>query len=353
MARIGLVIVLPLLMVNTIGALLRQDLGRLLRGFLVQLPLALLGAAVGIQLTVLGLAVTDSLCNYMTATLGSDTLQALKNLDGAIAILPLDGGAGFVAALAEILVAIGALLIWLELVMRSAAIYASVFFLPLTLCALVWPTTARWAKRLVETLAALILSKFVIVAIITLATGALAQPSGVDAVLAGAALLLLAAFAPFALLRLIPVAEAGLIGHLEGLSRRPLRIATATATGPPANFLQQHVSANFADRATSATSALSSAEGVRIPGLSPDGENDDDPSLFVHEPSSAVREERAHRSATSVTTFVEPDVHDSTGTGIERAAGASPHAPHRPPPSSPASGCAPTADPELGSDPGG
>jgi hypothetical protein len=52
----------------------------------------------------------------------------------------------------------------------------------------------------------------------------------------GAAILLIAGFAPFTLLRLTPVIEAGAIAHLEGLSRRPWRAAgraaTTVATGP-------------------------------------------------------------------------------------------------------------------------
>jgi hypothetical protein len=82
---------------------------------------------------------------------------------------------------------------------------------------------------MVELLAALILSKFVIVAVISLAAGALANGQGLDAVLAGAALLLTAGFAPFVLLRLVPLAEAGAIGHLEGLERRPVNVAATGA----------------------------------------------------------------------------------------------------------------------------
>lgn len=39
--------------------------------------------------------------------------------------------------------------------------------------------------------------------------------------MAGVAVLLLAGFAPFALLRMVPVVEAAAMAHLEGLSRRP------------------------------------------------------------------------------------------------------------------------------------
>src|SRR5262249_53184923 len=60
-------------------------------------------------------------------------------------------------------------------------------------------------------------------------------PSPDNAVI-GSAILLIAAFAPFCLLRLAPVVEAGAIAHLEGLSRRPGRVAgrvaSTAAAGP-------------------------------------------------------------------------------------------------------------------------
>jgi hypothetical protein len=81
---------------------------------------------------------------------------------------------------------------------------------------------------LVETLTALILSKFVIVATLSLAAGAVASGTagtgdagaGFASVLAGGALLVLATFVPFSILRLIPMVEAGAIAHLEGARQR-------------------------------------------------------------------------------------------------------------------------------------
>jgi hypothetical protein len=109
------------------------------------------------------------------------------------------------------------------------------------LASLAWPAIAHWSRRLVDTLVVLILGKFVIVSVLSLAAGALAGgttpvsggPGGGDAgagftdVLAGAALLLLSAFAPWALFRLLPFLEAGAVGHLEGFGRRAGQSATA------------------------------------------------------------------------------------------------------------------------------
>jgi hypothetical protein len=96
-------------------------------------------------------------------------------------------------------------------------------FLPLALVGLAWPATSHWARRLGETLAALVLSKLVIAAVLALAAGLLVSPSGIAGVVEAVALLGVAAFAPFALLKLVPAVEAGAVAHLEGLGRRPVQ----------------------------------------------------------------------------------------------------------------------------------
>src|SRR5205085_2642347 len=78
--------------------------------------------------------------------------------------------------------------------------------------ALVWPSRRVWAVRSVELLVALVLSKLAIVAVLELGGAALDQLghhglAGVMAGLSGTALLLLAALSPWAVLRLVPMAE--------------------------------------------------------------------------------------------------------------------------------------------------
>ena len=87
--------------------------------------------------------------------------------------------------------------------------YVVVLMLPLAFAALVWPARRVWAIRAVELLVALILSKFAIVAVLSLGGAALghtAFPSAAE-MLGGATLVMLAAFAPWALLRLLPLHE--------------------------------------------------------------------------------------------------------------------------------------------------
>jgi hypothetical protein len=265
MRTLALFVILPMLLVAAISAIVHQDPSRLIRAVLVHLPLAVLGAAVAVVLTDRAVHLTDLLCAQVSASLGGNVRQALDSVVRAMTDLGAIGASagGFVATIGTLLVALGALLIWIELLIRASAIDVAVLFLPLALSGLLWPATARWARRMVELLAALIVSKFVIVAVISLAAGALANGQGLDAVLAGAALLLTAGFAPFVLLRLVPMAEAGVISHLEGLERRPvaaagggaLRVAGLAMAGPIGDGGFSAGAAGFAPGAQLATAA--------------------------------------------------------------------------------------------------
>jgi hypothetical protein len=277
MAALAGVVIVPLLLLGVLQALYRQSAALLLRSVLVNVPLAVLLTAVAVTLVQIGLAVTDALCAAVSGGAGVDTGHFMATV--AIALTPAGAVAGqpsaptFVLFLGGIAVVVGAVLVWLELLLRAAAVYVAVLFLPLALAGLAWPAIAHWSRRLADTLAALILSKLVIVAVLSLAVGALAggtgtTPTGASAsgggfasVLGGAALLLLAGLAPWSLFRLLPFLEAGAVGHLEGLSHRARHGAAAPAKGL----------ANVALRASAAGSLATGAVGVvgaRIHGSS-------------------------------------------------------------------------------------
>jgi hypothetical protein len=257
MEKVGALVVLPMLMVALIGAVIHRDSGRLVRAIGLHLPAAVLGSFVAVELTTLGLRLTDELCGMVGSTAGSDASTIFGHVGRAIAVLSGLGKpdvGGFLGLALALLVAVGALVIWVELLLRASAIYVAVFFLPVALAGLVWPVTARWSRRLVELLAALILSKFVIVAVLSLGLAMVAKGDGIDVALSGGALLLLAAFAPFVVLRMAPVVEAAAIAHLEGVERRPL--ARAAASGKQAaSLLLAQVEAAGAAEAVSPVSA--------------------------------------------------------------------------------------------------
>jgi hypothetical protein len=260
-------VVTPILLVATIGSIIRQDVRRLGRIWAVGLPVAALAAAAGTVLTDLAMKGSDA----VTATVVGNHLD----LRGALLNLATGSFAAGSPALVTIgiycVALAGAVSVWLELVLRSAAIYIAVFFMPLGLVTYVWPAAAPIAKRSVEVVVALVLSKFVIFATLWLGLAALGGGNSIDGALEGAGILLLAAFAPFALLKLVPLVEGHTIGHLEGLSRRPFRVASraGAAVAAPSHPVVQRI---LAARATGETSrpAASPVAAQPLPVRRPD-----------------------------------------------------------------------------------
>ncbi|HLH47020.1 MAG TPA: hypothetical protein VKV25_07670, partial [Acidimicrobiales bacterium] len=218
-------VVLPLVGVATIGAVVRRDWSRLLRIYAVGLPLGLIAGAAAVAFVSWALRVVDGLSRAVAPR------GTLLQLAAAVARLVQPGVPAFVQLVVAALVLLGTFVLWLELVVRSTAIYLAVFFFPLALAAVVWPAAVSVAKRFVEVLAVLIGAKFVIVATLSLGAAAVRTGSGLDAAITGAATLLMAAFAPFAVLRLVPLVEVAAVGQLEGLSRRPGRAVAAAEAG--------------------------------------------------------------------------------------------------------------------------
>ncbi len=248
MAAVAADLAIPLLFAVAVAAIVRRDLSMLARAVVVQLPLAFLGTAAAMAVVGLALSATDELCSYVTTETHVDAAGLLRNLISALSHAG-PSVTGFGLVLVSLLIAMGGFFLTVELVVREAAIWVAMLFLPLGLVAFVWPATARWGRRLAELLVALILSKFVIVAIVSMAvsatTSGLSSPD-LGPLFGGAALLLLAAAAPFTLLRMAPIVEASVVAHLEGVGRRatsvpaPLQqVAQQTAQSQISRLLEQ------------------------------------------------------------------------------------------------------------------
>lgn len=220
-AAIAALLTLPFLFAAAVQALLRSDLALLLRAAFGYLPLAMLGVAVAAQVTALLLSVTDELCSLVSAAAGNAAPGFLSRAGRAIVALSLGSGSPFLAFVIGAFTVAGAVALWTELLIRDAAVYVIVVMLPLAFAALVWPARRVWALRGVEMLVALILAKLAVVTVLTLG-GAALESVTVAGFLAGFVLLMLAVFAPWAMLRLVPVAElaAGAAGGLRGEAMR-------------------------------------------------------------------------------------------------------------------------------------
>ena len=245
------VLALPLLLLAALQALLRQDAWILIRSAFGYLPMAFILAGAAVVGTDLLVSITDDLSAMVTQGLGDSSDNLLESVGQAYSDAIEDDSAGavplFGVFLGAIILAIGAFVLWLEMVIRDAAIYIALFFVPLTFVAMIWPATSRYARRLVEFLIAVILAKFVIVAIIGLASAAITNAGATGAtddgqmferMIAGAALLVLAAWSPFALLRLIPMME---IAAASVVMQRSSMSGAAGSAGvhSPASYMRQ------------------------------------------------------------------------------------------------------------------
>jgi hypothetical protein len=235
MLALAVVIALPILLVSVAQSIVRADGMQAIRSAFVFLPLAAILSAVGPAMAQMLINISDWMSAVLGGNAAADAQKFMSDAGSALASL----GAGsvnpaapvFGILLGALVVTLGALSIWLELLLRAAAIYISVLFLPLALAAMIWPAGWRWCRRLIEFLIAIIFAKVFIVAIINLAAAGLARGGLGDkfeGVLAGGALLLMAAFTPVALLKLIPLAEAAVV--TAGHQRAALRQATTGAT---------------------------------------------------------------------------------------------------------------------------
>lgn len=223
MFQVGAILLLPLILLTVLQALLRQDPWILLRLVLLYLPAAMLltGLAVGVAQT--SIVVVDALSADLTAQVAKDTDSLASSLTKASAIggpVPL-----FASFLMALVMALAAIFVWFELILRAGVVYVAMMFLPLFLATMIWPATSGWVRRLVQLIVAAILSKLVIVATLSLGLSALSSGDGVSAVLAGAGMFMIAAFSPFVLFSLIPLAAEVAQPQREG------RHALATATG--------------------------------------------------------------------------------------------------------------------------
>lgn len=280
MEKVALAVVLPVLMAASIGPVLRQDGRRLMRVWMVGLPVAVISGLAASQMAGWLLSATDALCALV---LGRDYGGLGGQLGNAMVSTSFAGAPLFVQMIIAGLSVLGAVLVWLELMVRSAGVYVATFFMPLALIGYIWPATVGVARKAIEVLVSLILSKFVILASISLGLAAL-KGGGTDAAVSGAAVLLIAAFAPFALLRLAPVVEASAIAHLEGMSRRPIRAAGRAATAvaaAPVHPVTQAVMSAASRSAGEGDSGGLGAKGVAgqaIPWHKPDFPLGDQPS---------------------------------------------------------------------------
>jgi len=252
-AALAAMLTIPFLCAAAVQAVARGDLGLLARAAFGYLPLSVLGVSLAAPVTMLLLAATDQMSAVVSAsaaTGGARFLDHAAQVAGALSVAA--NGSPFFAVVVGLLAVMAALALAVELLIRAAAVYVVVLMLPLAFAALVWPARRVWAARLVELLVSLVLSKFVIVAVLSLAASAFAGGTpGIGELLVAMALILLSTFAPWALMRVLPFTElaAGAAGILHSeLSQAHGRAAGATGFAAGSVELAQQLPARLRDQ---------------------------------------------------------------------------------------------------------
>jgi hypothetical protein len=230
-AALAAALTMPFLFAAAIQALLRSDLALLTRAVFGYLPLSLIGVSIAAPVTMLLLAATDQMSAVVSAAGTEGGARFLDQAAAATGASSVIDGSPFFAVVIGVCAVMAALTLALELLVREAAVYVVVLMLPLAFAAMVWPARRIWAVRLAELLVSLIISKFVIVAVLSLAGAAFSNGRpGVSELLVAMALVLLSVFAPWTLIRILPFTE--LAASAAGSMRREL-----PSTADPAHHL--------------------------------------------------------------------------------------------------------------------
>jgi hypothetical protein len=220
MAQIAALMAALMVIFAVLEALGRGDPGMVWRVLLIHVPLAAIATSAAYVVVQLLLATSDQMSAMIAQSTGADAHHFLQGAVKAIAMVAGPAGSAvggpvgtvavplFIGFIVVVVAAFAAFFVWLELLMRDASVYVVALFMPLAIAASIWPRWTSALRRTVELLIVIVFSKFVIVAIISLAASLLAKSEGsVEHVLAAAVMMLLACFSPFVLFKLVPFAE--------------------------------------------------------------------------------------------------------------------------------------------------
>ena len=292
-AGVAALLTLPFLFAAAVQALVASDLSVLARAAFGHLPLAMLGVAVAAPLITLLLSASDQLCSIVASAAGHSSDRFLIRAGLVIGMVSGVHGSTFLLFLAGLLTVGVALALWVELLVRAAAVYIVVLLLPLVFAAFVWPARRIWLFRALEVLIALILSKFVIVAVLSLGGAALSHsfPLGVTGTVAGLALLAMAICAPWALIRLLPLTElaAGAVASLRGEIRSSGgHVAGIYEAAAERSSRGEEANARDPDWAKTATARMRNELAATDPGDAPASTDEEPPNSLQPAPPGAA-----------------------------------------------------------------
>ena len=226
---IGGVMLLLTSMAAVIRAVLAGSPGGIVKAVGRDLPAAIFTMVATIAFTSVTLELTNAISDWVWAGTRDDAKRALDQL----ALLLRTGlpGLHFVAVALAVLVLVAMVFLWIVLYVREALLYlvivfAAAFAWPM----MVFPPLRDTAKKAGELLLALIICKPVIALALSVGVSAMASIGNNDqastvaqlgTLVSGVIVFGLAAFMPFVVFKLLPVAAAAVVA--QGVSSGPMR----------------------------------------------------------------------------------------------------------------------------------
>jgi len=206
MFGIGIFVMLGFFMLQVIGGMIRREPAALSRAAL-GLAKSILGSFVALALLGTALEITDQLCIGIVNAAGTnmnemgDKVAVLAAGLGAINLTAPGAGSILTIFLASLAI-IGAMVVWISLLIRKDLLLIAIVFAPIALAGSSWDHTRSWLARWATFVIAMILSKVVLVVIFLLATAQVSAPidadlESVSQPMAGVVLMLMAGFAPY------------------------------------------------------------------------------------------------------------------------------------------------------------
>jgi|GEM_PF-6489394 hypothetical protein len=246
---------LPLTLLAIIKSTITHDFSSLVKLLAIKIPIAFCLTSVIVGAIEIIEKITDSLCNFILAQSGSSTTVLLTKMARFSIVLSSSQIPGLIQFFICLFIVISGFTLWFELVLRSAAITISIVFLPLALVGILFSLTSHWIKKLSEILLTLILSKLVIVTVLTLALSELSystQHLTIADFFTGLCTLILACLAPFALLKIVALTDPYLVASVEtaGLALKQKATSFARLT---TNLASQGISTDYPNMPTSDT----------------------------------------------------------------------------------------------------
>lgn len=228
----SMALLLAFFLAAIIRALAAGEPGAIIRTAFVDVPASILLMVLSVTVAWILIRIVDAASLGVTGDVG----EAMGEFSASLAAVDALTGAGLLGIIFGLLFVIGALLVWLQLLVRSALIYILIVLAPLGFATRAHPGTRQIARRTIEMGVALILSKFGVAVAFGVGAAAIESSNGVGAgeevdlsgMMTGVAVMLMAAFMPWLIWKAFPLVEAATAA--AGVERAPIRSAVAGAS---------------------------------------------------------------------------------------------------------------------------